>query len=218
MFELSEQTIYKEENIIAQILNDFRDYVYPIPLRKRTMIFFEGDPCHQVLFIKTGEIRAFKNNKKGREINLYRVSSNGMCVFSFFSAVFEHPMHANIQVIKDGEALALPGYYLKQYLQQNPTTSLQIFEYCFTKTLEFLDLIPAIAFNVVKKRLAEFLSREFEKNRIIKLCHEQIASEVGTTREVVTRILNELANLGAIHLKRCKIILNDDQIFLEYFK
>jgi len=177
--------------------------------------FHEGDACSQIALVGIGSIRVFKTGESGREITLYHVCSGETCILtaSCVLAGKQYPAHAQAET--ETEAVIFPAVTFRQWVADKRDVQKFIFETLADRMADVMSLIEEITFNKLDKRLAVYLLQQFENNgkpvRIVHATHEKIATELGSAREVVSRLLKEFERVKAVELARSRIILRDDK-------
>ncbi|MFQ5586614.1 MAG: Crp/Fnr family transcriptional regulator, partial [Thermodesulfobacteriota bacterium] len=175
--------------------------------------FHEGDSCRHVALIGEGDIRVYKSGASGREVTLYHVGSGETCTLtaSCILANINYPATA----VAESETVALlyPAAVFREWIITRKEIQSFVFQALASRMSTVMSLVEEITFNKMDCRVAEYLLHRFTKmgNQVstIQSTHEQIASELGSAREVISRILQEFKRLGAIELARKQIIIKD---------
>jgi len=181
--------------------------------------FDDGDVImHRGSFIKfvpivlEGAIRILREEDDGKEIFLYYLNVGETCALSLTCCSSNRP--SEIKAVADGKTrlLMLPVHlhqdwlnHFKQWKDFVSQTYQQRFE-------ELLQAIDAIAFKKMDERILDYLLAKFKQYRQteLNLTHQEIATELGTSREVVSRLLKQLEKRKVIELGRNKIYVRDD--------
>lgn len=177
--------------------------------------FHEGDTCSQIALLGAGNIRVFKNSETGREITLYHVCTGETCILtaSCVLAGASYPATARVEV--PAQAVLFPAAHFRAWVGMHEEVRRFIFEILARRVANIMALVEEIAFRKMDQRLAEFLLMRFANAGApvtsLQLTHEQIAAELGSAREVISRLLKEFERLGAIELGRARIRLRDEQ-------
>lgn len=191
-----------------QLFNDAAQYV---ALPKDTYYFRELDACTQVALVGKGSVRVFKLADNGREITLYYVNPGEGCVLTSLCMATQQQYTASAITENDIEAVVFPAALFKQWLESYPLIRKLVFDTLADRTIHLMTLIEEITFGKMDVRLANFLLQKFTQTgselSTINITHEQIAIELGTVREVVSRLLKSFENEAAISLSRGKIEL-----------
>lgn len=167
--------------------------------------------CIGILIIKKGTFRTYILSEDGREITLYRLFENEACVLSASCVLESITFDVFIDAVQDSEVLLINSAIFKQLCDEN--VYVQNFSYKVTveRFSDVMWAIQQILFMSFDQRLAIFLIDEITRNAsdTIYLTHEQIASLIGSAREVVSRMLKYFENEGFINLYRGKITIID---------
>lgn len=182
--------------------------------RKNEIIFHDGDSAHTIYLIKYGRVRLFKVSEGGKEITLDILKGDD--IFgenTFFEENARHTMHA--QAMEETFICSCNKEHLA-ILLQNPQTALKIIQLLGGKLNNYTDKVAGIAFRDVKGRIAAMLLRlagEYGKPAPegtiidIDLTHQDIASLVNASRVMVTNVLGDLRQEGAIATRGHQFIL-----------
>lgn len=171
---------------------------------KGTCIHNGETDCKGMLIIKKGVLRTYMLSESGKEITLYRLSEGNLCVLSASCALSAITFDVQIDAEEDSEVLFTNSPFFQALVEQN------IYVECFAyKTVadRFSDVMWAmqqVLFMRMDKRLAVFLWDEIAKteDNTIRLTHEQVARDVGSAREVVSRMLKYFSSEGIVELSR----------------
>jgi CRP/FNR family transcriptional regulator len=172
----------------------------------------EGDACGHFAVVGRGRIRVFKIGETGREVTLYHVQDGEPCLVNMLCVLLGKPAMATAQVEIETEAAVFPGGVMREWVATSESLRNFIFETMATRVVDVMTLVEEIAFHKIDTRLAGLLLQRFAKRRVISSTHEDIAAELGTVREVVSRLLKEFARRGAIEVTRGQLELRDEAI------
>ncbi len=170
--------------------------------------FMEGDYSIHVAFIAKGALRVVKTGESGREIVLYKVLPGESCILQLSSVLSGVGYPATAIVEHDVEAIMVPVERFKQSI--NESQFLRNFVYgSFTKRIAWMmSLIEEVAFKRMDVRLIELLlSRTSPEQPELNMTHERIALELGTAREVISRLLKNLEHDALVELARGKVTI-----------
>lgn len=173
---------------------------------KGTVIFNEGDQCGGVAFVLNGSIRVSKVAKNGRKVILYSLGSGDCCILTIASVLSNISYPATATVEKDAEVILLPVQQFKMLMATNVELQQFIYKLISTRFLEIMTLIDDIIFRRIDERLIEFLLKKAHKDGdIIEMTHEELSIQLGTAREVISRIMKGLERDGCVQLSRGKV-------------
>ena len=184
----------------------------------KTELFSATTTCNNFILMFEGRVRVYQTASDGREITLYRIEPGGMCVLSLNSMLQKQPFNAIAETETKSVALIMSSVDFHQEMNSSEIFRNYVVTTLTGRLCESMKLIQATAFDNLNMRLACMLGGLFERNhgRLLEITHQALAHELGTTREVVSRILKEFENQGCISLSRGKIELASAQ-GLEWF-
>ncbi len=178
--------------------------IVPKTLDKGAVLHDGSADCAGLVLIKSGQLRAYILSEDGREITLYRLLDQDICLFSASCVMRSVQFEIMISAEKESEVYILPPYIFKRIMEESAPVANYVNELMATRFSEVMWLIEQIMWKSVDKRLAGFLLEEssLEDSDVLKLTHEAIANHMGTAREVVTRMLRYFQNEGYVKLTR----------------
>ena len=181
-------------------------------LPKGACFYREGDEVAQFALVGAGSIRVFKVGETGREITLYHVQDGQTCLINMLCVFLGKPAMATAAVETPVEAVIIPAAAFRDWVRTRDSVRHFIFETMAERMVAVMTLVEEVAFRRMDTRLAAALLNRFEQAQpanFISTTHEEIAAELGTAREVVSRLLKELERQGAVHLARGRVELHD---------
>ena len=175
----------------------------------KTILFSGSAPCNNFMLILKGTIRIYQTAPDGREMTLYRVQAGDLCILSLNSMLQNRSFNAIAETESDVSALVLTADDFRHCMNISETFRNYVLTTMTERLCEAMYLIQDTAFNHLNMRLACMLGSLFERNHgsILKITHQELAHELGTTREVVSRILKEFERQDCVKLSRGKIEL-----------
>lgn len=201
----------KEFKFFNKLPNDqksqFLESASIITLNKKEIIMNEGSICKGMIFVISGSIRVYKLSEEGKEVTLYRIGMGETCILTISCILGSSNYQAIAQVEEDANVLFIPENMFKEIFAKSHIVQKFIFDTLSLRLEEVMYIVEEIAFQRKDKRIANFLLDRFEQSTdgIIRITHEEIASELGTAREVVSRLLKDFEYKGAVSLSRGKI-------------
>jgi CRP/FNR family transcriptional regulator len=169
-------------------------------------LFHDGTPCSLFPLLLDGTIRASKSSPDGHEILLYRLNPGETCVITVVALLGETPYPARGTAETDLVFFAVPRPLFLDLVLKSQPFRLFVFEFLSLRMAHLMTLIDDVAFRRVDQRLASQLLHHQEP---ISVTHQALADNLGTTREVVSRILESFQESGMLKLGRKRIeILN----------
>ncbi|OOZ38844.1 Crp/Fnr family transcriptional regulator [Solemya pervernicosa gill symbiont] len=181
----------------------------PVTIAAGQTLFREGDACQNYLLVIDGSVRVQKLSESGREIVLYRVESGETCILTT-SCLLSHCDY-NAEAITETavEAIALPQSTFDQALTASDQFRDFVFDAFGSRIAGLVTLIDAVAFGRMDIRLAQLLLEMTPTEGTITTTHQLLARELGTAREVISRLLKEFERHGWVALSRGHVSLLD---------
>lgn len=172
-----------------------------------SIIIEEHDYIKNVPIVMSGSIKVFKLDDEGREILLYYIKPGESCVMSFFGAACNGTSRIRAIIEEKAEVLLLPVQNAIGLIRDNPDWLEFIFQLYNRRFDELLTVIDAVVFQRMDVRLWKYLKAKSKilNTNELTITHQQMADELGTAREVVSRLLKKLEKSKKISLSRNKI-------------
>ncbi|HMU25107.1 MAG TPA: Crp/Fnr family transcriptional regulator [Ferruginibacter sp.] len=174
-----------------------------------SIILSENAAIRAIPIITKGILKVMRTDEEGKEILLYYIKAGESCIMSFLGGLHNETSKVRAEVEEDAEILFLPVEKVTLFIKEHPQWLDYIFRLYHKRFEELLEVINAIAFKKVDERLLALLKKltELTHSRSISITHEQLANKLGTARVVVSRLLKQLEEEGAVQLGRNKITL-----------
>jgi CRP/FNR family transcriptional regulator len=168
-----------------------------------------GDTVKYIPIVLKGRLRISRMEEVGRELLLYYVNSMESCAMTFTCCMQQYPSEIQAEAEEDTELLAIPIQVMDEWLVKYPTWKAFVMKTIRGRFNELLGTIDQIAFHKLDERLVHFLKEKSKASgsALINLSHEQIATNLATSREVVSRLLKKLENDKKLLLYRNQIKL-----------
>jgi CRP/FNR family transcriptional regulator len=170
-----------------------------------TEMFGEGSPCRQFPLVLEGSIRVSKASD-GRELQLYRVTPGESCVLTGGCLVGGRDYPASGLVERDARLVVLPKPVFDELLATHAPFRQYVFSLFAERLTDLMALVEAVAFHKLDRRVAAAL---LGRGRVVSLTHQQLADELGSVREIVTRVLRGFADRGWVQSTRGAIEVLD---------
>ena len=161
--------------------------------------------CQGILFVIKGMIKIQKINKDGEETNLYNIESGEFCHEALSCLSSLESLNIAGKAVQDSKVCIIPFEVVRKYLIQDNEFLLYIYEDLYRKFNSVIGNKEEIIHESIETRLVKFLISQ--NSKIIYITHNQLAFEVDTAREVVSRKLKSIEKKGYIRLERGKIII-----------
>ncbi len=190
------------ESLITELLSIARYQTFP----ENKVIYTEGDACSAIALLLSGEIRVYKIGESGREITLYEIERGDTCILnaSCLLSKTSYPAHAITTV--EGEMLLITATDFRRLITQYEDMRNFVFALLSQRLTSVMTLVEEIAFSRMDERLMDYILEKSEDN-ILYATHQKIANDLGTSREVVSRLLKDFERKGKVILSRNSIQL-----------
>ncbi len=166
------------------------------------------EACQGILFVIKGLIKIQKINKDGEETNLYNIESGEFCHEALSCLSSLESLNIAGKAVQDSKVCIIPFEVVRKYLIQDNEFLSYIYEDLYKKFNSVIGNKEEIIHESIETRLIKFLINQ--NSKIIYATHSQLAFEVDTAREVVSRKLKIIEKKGYIRLERGKIIILED--------
>lgn len=177
----------------------------PLTVPAGTRLFRENDPCQGFPLVLSGEVRVSRAAANGRELELYRVTPGEMCLVSSAGLFAHQPLTARGIATSETTLCLLPPADFEAALA-DPDFRRFVLGLFAARMADLTGLIEAIAFQRLDSRLAAAL---LGHGQTLRTTHQALADELGTVREIVTRLLHRFERDGLVELSRESIAIRD---------
>lgn len=159
--------------------------------------------------VLSGSIKVIRTDEEGREILLYYIKAGESCIMSFLAGIHNDTSKIKAIVEEDAEVLLIPVNKASEWIKEFPEWTDFIFALYQKRFEELLEVVNAVAFHKADARLLHLLKQKSSlfQSKEIAVTHQQLADELGITREAVSRVLKQMENDKLISLGRNKISL-----------
>lgn len=170
------------------------------------ILFSAGQGCQGLPLVVSGSVKVQMTGVSGHRIVLYRMGSDDICTLSIGCLMTGRRYRAEAVVEADAKALMIPRGLFEQLMGQSAGFRLGIMESYGRRLDDLMLLVEEVAFHRMDERLEEWLLAHAGQGSLA-ITHQELAVELGTAREVVSRLLKELERRSMVRLSRGKIDL-----------
>lgn len=166
---------------------------------KGTEILREQQYVKVLPIVIEGLVKVYSKFEK-KELLLYYIEPSQSCVMSFYAALKNTPSKVFAQTEEDSKIVLIPVQYLTTWLKEYPGFNELFYDQFNLRYSELLETISHLLLDKMDKRLYDHLKRktELKNNTFIKISHSQLANELGTAREVISRVIKKLELEGKV--------------------
>lgn len=179
-----------------------------VSLDRDRFVFHAGDLCNAFLILLEGEVRVQLTSAGGREVTLYRIAPGGSCLLTTSCLLSQEHYPAEAVAESAIRALAIPTPAFQAALENSPSFRKFVFDGFSSRLTSVIQRIEQIAFTSIDARLSAALL-ELDEKGVRKITHQDLAVELGTAREVVSRHLKRFETEGWVSLGRGRISVTD---------
>lgn len=174
-----------------------------VSIKAGTVILKQGAYVKVIPLLLSGLAKVFKEDEEGNEVLLYYIKPGESCVMSVTTLVRNQTSQVKAIIEEDAEVVIIPSDRAMAIAKKYPKWNEFIYDLFNLKFEELLTVIKILTFSKKDIRLLEYLKKEvsLKKSAILHTTHQQIAYELGSSREVISRLLKKLENEGVILLR-----------------
>lgn len=180
-----------------------------VTLPAGTAAFQDGAACTHYVLVMEGSVRVQKVSESGREIVLYRVEAGQSCVLTTNCLLARTDYTAEGIAETPVKAMLVPATTFRHLLNQSEAFRDFVFSAYAIRIAELLLLIEEVAFGRMDMRLAAWLCQHGQADGQIHATHQDLATELGTAREVISRQLKDFERRGWVVLHRGRVEIRD---------
>ena len=195
----------------AQLKRDFTDFAYYAKIPAGRQIFAEGDEVDGIALLMSGAVRVYKLGLTGREITLYRFGEGESCIITANAILNQQDFPAIAMVEQDAEAVMIPAEIFSEWVRRYDPWREFVFNLFSQRLASVMEIVDEVAFQRMDRRVASFLLDRSQYQNPIRITHQEIANEIGSSREVISRLLEDFAQRAIIGLSRGEIEVLDTE-------
>jgi CRP/FNR family transcriptional regulator, cyclic AMP receptor protein len=174
-------------------------------------LFWEGEPCAGMFVLIEGSLKIFKTSASGREMML--ALENAPSTVAELPLFDGGPYPASVRAVGDAATLFINKADFYQVCRQHPEVALKVLAVVGKRLRQLVAIVEAVTFGSVTKRLAALLldlsAQAGSDDFALTLTHQELASRLGTVREVVSRNLARFRAEGLIKMQAQKLVISD---------
>ena len=175
-------------------------------------ICMEGNQCAHLPLVLTGTARVYKMAESGREITLYRIEPGESCILTASCLLSRLAFPAFAVTETEVEAFVVPAGVLSTWLHEHDAWRSYLFDLLAHRLSTTIELVEEVAFRHMDARLAAYLVQATTATRPrLERTHEGVAADLGTSREVVSRLLKDFEQKGFVALARGAIHVQEQE-------
>lgn len=168
------------------------------------VIMRTGQYIKNTVLVLSGSIKIYREDDEGGEFFMYYLQPGQACAISMICATKNEQSQIMAKVVEDVELVMVPLPQMDKWMMQHRSWYEFVIDTYRSRFEEVLEVVNSIAFRAMDERLEFYLKRHQEACgcQDLKLSHQEIATELNTSREVISRLLKKLEQRGALKLHR----------------
>ncbi|MFH6971568.1 Crp/Fnr family transcriptional regulator [Flavobacterium petrolei] len=173
------------------------------------IIMRTGQYIKNTVLVISGKIKVYREDENGGEFFMYYLQPGQACAISMICATKNEKSQIMAKVVEDVELIMVPLPLMDKWMMQHRSWYEFVIDTYRSRFEEVLEVIDSIAFRAMDERLEFYLKRHADVCgcKELKLSHQEIASELNTSREVISRLLKKMEQRGIVSLHRNNIEL-----------
>jgi len=175
-----------------------------LPANER--VFSERDACQFFPLVLAGRIRVAKSDPRGRRLKLYEVGPGDSCILTSSCLLSQRAYPAEGVTDTEVELVLLPAPLFAALVEQFEPMRRHVFALFADRLADMMALVESVAFQRLDQRLA---ARLLGHGTVLRVTHQQLADDLGSAREIVSRVLGQFADEGLIRAGRQEIQVLD---------
>lgn len=198
------------EGLPPALLSQLREHGRTARLAAGDMYLREHAAVETFALVRSGVLRVYKTGENGREITLYGVGPGECCTVNVLCLLSGRPSPAAAAAETAVEAVIYPRSLFLRWMAEHEAMRAYVFGILADKVGDMMALIEEVAFQRMDRRLAAYLvERGSAAGSALECTHETVAADLGTAREVVSRLLKSFEQRGLVSLGRGRIRIED---------
>jgi CRP/FNR family transcriptional regulator len=194
-----------------QLVREFQQAAFLTKIPKGRDVFLEGSQVDAIALLISGVVRVFKIGETGREITLYRFGNGQSCILTANAILSQKTFPAIATVEKEAEAVMIPADTFRDWVVRYDVWREFVFDLLSQRLSTVMAIVDEVAFRRMDRRVASLLLDRVSVQNPIRITHQEIASELGSSREVISRLLEDFSERGFIRSGRGEIEVLDGE-------
>ena len=193
----------------AGLVGEFKQAAFLTRIAKGKDVFIEGDHCDAIALLISGVVRVYKIGETGREITLYRFGLGESCILTANAILSQQSFPAIATVEQDAEAIMILAEKFREWVSRYDMWRKFVFDLLSQRLSNVMAIVDEVAFQRMDVRVASLLLTRSRVQNPIQITHQEIAAELGSSREVISRLLEDFSERGLIRVRRGEVEILD---------
>ncbi len=195
----------------ASLVREFQDAAFFARIPVGRDVFVEGDHVDAIALLISGAVRVYKIGESGREITLYRFGHGESCILTANAILNQKTFPAIAVVESEAEAVMIPAETFRDWVRRYDVWRDFVFDLLSQRLSSVMSIVDEVVFRRMDARVATLLLTRTRRGSPIHMTHQEIAAELGSSREVISRILEGFVSSGLINSSRGQVEILDQE-------
>jgi CRP/FNR family transcriptional regulator, anaerobic regulatory protein len=192
-----------------QLVREFQQAAVFTRIPRGKDVFVEGERTDVIAVLISGVVRVYKIGETGREITLYRFGHGESCILTANAILSQKTFPAIATVEQDAEAVLIPADAFREWVRRNDLWREFVFDLFSERLSTVMAIVDEVVFQRMDRRLASFLLKAASSQNPLRITHQEIAAELGSSREVISRLIEDFDSQGILSSGRAMIEILD---------
>jgi CRP/FNR family transcriptional regulator len=186
----------------SKLVREFQQAAYFARLPAGKDVFVEGDQTNAIALLVSGVVRVYKIGETGREITLYRFGLGESCVLTANVILSQQTFPAIATVEQEAEAVMIPAETFRDWVRRYDLWREFVFDLFSQRLSTVMAVVEEVVFQHMDRRVASLLLNKARAQNPLRITHQEIAAELGSSREVISRLIEDFASQGIVRSGR----------------
>jgi CRP/FNR family transcriptional regulator len=186
----------------VSLINDLKGESQFVKIPVGRDVFVEGDRVDGIALLLSGVVRVYKIGETGREITLYRFGLGQSCILTANAILSSKSFPAIATVEEEAEAVIIPADRFRKWVNKYDLWREFVFDLLSDRLSTVMAVVDEVVFKRMDRRVASWLLNQARVQNPMRVTHQEIAAELGSSREVISRILEDFSKEGLIESGR----------------
>lgn len=196
-------------NASPELAREFQQAAFLAHIPVGQDVFVEGDRVDAIALLISGVVRVYKIGETGREITLYRFGLGESCILTANAILSRQSFPAIATVEQEAEAVMIPSDTFRDWVKRYDLWREFVFDLLSQRLVSVMSIVDEVAFRRMDVRVAGLLLERSRRGNPIRITHQEIASELGSSREVISRLLEDFSERGLVNVRRGEVEVLD---------
>lgn len=200
-----------EKQFQQHLWNEVQEQAQSKKYKAGEIVLNENAYVNQLPLLESGLLGIYRTDEDGRELLLYYIKPGESCIMSFLAGLHHGTSKIKAVAEEDSSIFTIEMSKVEEWLKKYPQWIDYIFKLYHQRFEELLNVVNDVAFKKMDERLLLHLQRKKNLLQVseLNITHQQLADELGTTREVISRLLKQMEKENLLKIERNKLNLSN---------